>query len=195
MTKSETHVSVGLIEELTAEEIENRIWAAIDRAREQPSSIPDVDRLFASLKSEFQQIGVVADDPEEGERVCVGLMFMTLKMLMPTCKAIMGTFASQNGQQTESWGGLFEEQQRRAAELVGLYNEAIAHAKDEHEFLVRTGLATRVDFIVALACESDPSHSADFKVWLNRLEPYWHNNPKMTFAQARALWETDQRRA
>jgi len=61
------------------------------------------------------------------------------------------------------------------------------------EFLVRTGLATRADFIEALACESDSSRIADLKLRLDRLEPHRRNQPKMTFVEAQALWETDQR--
>jgi hypothetical protein len=42
---------------------------------------------------------------------------------------------------------------------------------------------------------TDPSRIADLKVWLDRLEPHWRNQPKMTFVEAQALWETEQRRA
>lgn len=58
---------------------------------------------------------------------------------------------------------------------------------------MRTGLATRADFIEALACESDSSRIEDLKLWLDRLDPHWRNQPKMTFVQAQALWEADQR--
>ncbi|MGA8058930.1 MAG: hypothetical protein WB999_11850, partial [Candidatus Binataceae bacterium] len=193
--------------------IETRIRAAIDRVREQSSSIPDIDQLFVSLKSDFPEIGIATDDPE-GERACIGLMLMTLKMLMPECKAIMETFAKKrnpkiaNAATKESrvislyravdgtWKHkLFNEQQRRAAELIILYKESVAPTKDEDQLLVRTGLATRADFIEALACESDSSCIADLKLWLDRLEPHWRSQPKMTFVEAQALWETDQRRA
>jgi hypothetical protein len=56
-------------------------------------------------------------------------------------------------------------------------------------------LATRADFIEALACEKDLSCSADLRLWLDRLEPHWRNQAKMTFVEARALWETNQRQA
>ncbi len=199
---------------MTAEDIESRIRAAIDRARAQSSSIPDVDRLFVSLKGDFPEIGIATDDSEEDERACSGLMLMTLKMLMPECKAIMETFAKKHGAKIANEATkesrvisldravdqtlrhrLFNQQQRRAAELISLYKEAVAHVKDEGELLVRTGLATRAYFIETLACESDPSRIADLKLWLNRLEPYWRNQPKMTFVEAQALWETDQRQA
>ena len=90
---------------------------------------------------------------------------------------------------------MFDEQQKRAAELITLYEESVAPTKDEDQFLVRTGLATRADFIEALACESDSSRIADLKLWLDRLEPHWRNQPKMTFVEAQALWETDQRQS
>jgi len=61
------------------------------------------------------------------------------------------------------------------------------------EFLVRTGLAIRADFIEALACESDSARIDDLKLWLDRLEPHWRNQPKMTFVEAHALWETSER--
>jgi hypothetical protein len=73
--------------------IETRIRAAIERVREQSSSIPDIDRLFVSLKSEFAEVGI-SDEPD-GERACIALMLLTLKMLMPECKAIMETFAQK----------------------------------------------------------------------------------------------------
>jgi hypothetical protein len=41
--------------------IETRIRAAIDRVREQSSSIPDIDRLFVSLKGEFRENGITGD--------------------------------------------------------------------------------------------------------------------------------------
>ena len=41
----------------------------------------------------------------------------------------------------------------------------------------------------------DSSRIADLKLWLDRLEPHWRNQPKMTFVEAQALWETDQRQA
>ena len=170
--------------------IETRIRAAIDRVREQSSSIPDIDRLFLSLKNDFPEIGIAADDPE-GERACLGLMLMALKMLMPECKAIMETLAKKrnpkiaNEATKESrvislhrtvngtWKRrLFNEQQRRAAELIILYKKSVAPAKDEDRPLVRTGLATRADLIEALACESDSSCLADLKLWLDWLEPY-----------------------
>jgi len=192
--------------------IETRIRAAIDRVREQSSSIPDIDRLFVSLKSEFPESGIT-DDPE-GERACIALMLLTLKMLMPECKAIAETFAKKRNSKTANaatkesrvislhravdgtWKHrLSDEQQRRAAELIILYNESVAPTKDEEQFLVRTGLATRADFIEALACESDSSCIADLKLWLDRLEPHWRNQPKMTFVEAQALWETDQRQS
>ena len=192
--------------------IETRIRAAIDRVRGQSSSIPDIDRLFISLRSEFQESGIT-DDPE-GERACIALMLLTLKMLMPECKAITETFAKKRNSKTANaatkesrvislhravdgtWKHrLSDEQQRRAAELIILYNESVAPTKDEEQFLVRTGLATRADFIEALACESDSSCIADLKLWLDRLEPHWRNQPKMTFAEAQALWETDQRQS
>jgi hypothetical protein len=87
----------------------------------------------------------------------------------------------------------FNEQQRRAAELISLYKKTVAPAKDEDRFLVRTGLATRADLIEALACEPDSACLADLKLWLDRLEPYWRNQPKMTLVEAQALWETDLR--
>src|SRR5215510_498271 len=74
--------------------IEIRIRTAIERAREQSSSIPDVERLFLSLKSDFPEIGISTGD-SEGERACIGLMLMTLKMLMPECKAIMEAYAAR----------------------------------------------------------------------------------------------------
>jgi hypothetical protein len=40
------------------------------------------------------------------------------------------------------------------------------------------------------------SHSSridDLKLWLDRLEPLWRNQPKMTFVEAQALWETSER--
>jgi hypothetical protein len=188
--------------------IETRIRAAIDRVREQSSSIPDIDRLFVSLKSDFLEIGIATDDPE-GERACIALMLLALKMLMPECKAIMETFAKKRNPKTATkesrvislhravdgtWKHrLFDEQQRRACELITLYKKSVAPTKDEDQVLVRTGLATRADFIEALACESDSSRIADLKLWLDRLEPHWRNRPKMTFVEAQALWETDQR--
>jgi hypothetical protein len=87
-----------------------------------------------------------------------------------------------------------DEQQKRAVELIVLYKKSVAPAKDE-DLLVRTGLVTRADFIEALACESDASRIADLKLWLERLEPHWRNQPKMTFVEAQALWETDQRQS
>jgi hypothetical protein len=191
--------------------IETRIRAAIERVREQSSSIPDIDRLFVSLKSEFAEVGI-SDDPE-GERACIALMLLTLKMLMPECKAIMETFAEKrNSNRTNAatkgsrvislqravdgtWKHRLDEQQRRAAELIVLYKKSVAPPKDEDQVLVRTGLATRADFIEALACESDPSRIADLKLWLERLEPHWRDQPKMTFVEAHALWETDQRQS
>src|SRR5215469_18702513 len=137
--------------------IETRIRAAIDRAREQSSSIPDVERLFLSLKSDFPEIGISSGD-SEGERACIGLMLMTLKMLMPECKAIMEAYAKKRDSKTASKGSrviplyraadgtwrqrLFDEQQRRAAELIDLYTENAAPTKEETQFLFRTGLAT-----------------------------------------------------
>ena len=88
---------------------------------------------------------------------------------------------------------LFDEQQRRACELITLYKKSVALTKDEDQVLVRTGLARRADFIEALACESDSSRIDDLKLWLDRLEPHWRNQPKMTFVEAQALWETDHR--
>ena len=79
--------------------IETRIRAAIDRVREQSSSIPDIDRLFVSLKSDFQEIGIVGDDPEGG-RACIALMLLAMKMLMPECKAIMETLAKKRDPKT-----------------------------------------------------------------------------------------------
>lgn len=191
--------------------IETRIRAAIDRVREQSSSIPDIDQLFVSLKSGFPEIGIVNDNAE-GERACIALMLLTLKMLMPECKTIMETFAKKRNSKTanaapkesrvislhraadRTWKHrLFDEQHKRAAELITLYEESVAPTKDEDQFLVRSGLATRADFIEALACESDSSRIADLKLWLDRLEPHWRNHPKMTFVEAQALWETDQR--
>jgi hypothetical protein len=191
--------------------IETRIRAAIDRVREQSSSIPDLDQLFVSLKSGFPEMGIVSDDPE-GERACIALMLLTLKMLMPECKTIMETFAKKRNSKTanaaakesrvislhrtadRTWKHrLFDEQQKRAAELITLYEESVAPTKDEDQFLVRTGLATRADFIETLACEADSSRVANLKLWLDRLEPYWRHHPKMTFVEAQALWETDQR--
>jgi hypothetical protein len=192
--------------------IETRIRAAIDRVREQSSSIPDIDQLFVSLKSDFLEIGIATDDPE-GERACIALMLLALKMLMPECKAIMETFAKKRNSKTANattkesrvislhravdgtWKHRLDEQQRRACELITLYKKSVAPTKDEDEFLVRTGLATRADFIEALACESDSSRIADLKLWLDRLEPHWRNQPKMTFVEAQALWETDQRQS
>ncbi len=191
--------------------IETRIRAAIDRVREQSSSIPDIDQLFVSLKSGFPEIGIVNDNAE-GERACIALMLLTLKMLMPECKTIMETFAKKRNSKTanaapkesrvislhrgadRTWKHrLFDEQHKRAAELITLYEESVAPTKDEDQFLVRSGLATRADFIEALACESDSSCIVDLKLWLDRLEPHWRNHPKMTFVEAQALWETDQR--
>jgi hypothetical protein len=79
--------------------IETRIRAAIDRVREQSSSIPDIDQLFVSLKSGFPEIGIVNDNAE-GERACIALMLLTLKMLMPECKTIMETFAKKRNSKT-----------------------------------------------------------------------------------------------
>jgi hypothetical protein len=191
--------------------IEIRIQAAIDRAREQSSSIPDVERLFLSLRSDFPEIGIPTDN-SEGERACIGLMLMTIKMLMPECKAIMEAYAKKRNPKTTkaetktsrvtplfrgadgTWRReLFNEQQRRAAELIELYTDTLAPTKEETQFLFRSGLATRADFIEALASESDPSCSADLKLWLDRLEPHWRDQPQMTLVEARALWETDQR--
>jgi hypothetical protein len=187
--------------------IETRIRAAIDRVREQSSSIPDIDRLFVSLKSDFQEIGIVSDDPEGG-RACIALMLLAMKMLMPECKAIMETLAKKRDPKTATkesrvislhravdgtWKHRFDEQQQRAAELIILYKKSVAPTKDDDQVLVRTGLATRADFIEALAFESDSSRIADLKLWLDRLEGYWRNRPKMTFVEAQALWETDQR--
>jgi len=186
--------------------IESRIRAAIERAREQSSSIPDVERLFLSLKSDFPEIGISNGD-SEGERACIGLMLMTLKMLMPECKAIMEAYSRKKPAKSKSVtkvsrvtplyraadGTWRQEQQRRAAELIDLYTGNLTPTKEETQFLFRSGLATRADFIEALACESDSLCSADLKLWLDRLEPHWHNKPKMTVAEARALWETDQR--
>jgi hypothetical protein len=191
--------------------IETRIRAAIDRAREQSSSIPDIERLFVSLKSDFPEIGISNGD-SEGERARIGLMLMTLKMLMPECKAIMEAHAKKQDPKTANpaiegsrviplyrvadgtWRQrLLNEQQRRAAELIDLYTDNVAPTKEETEFLFRTGLATRADFIEALACEKDSLCSADLQLWLDRLEPHWRNQPKMTFVEARALWETGQR--
>ena len=191
--------------------IEIRIRAAIERAREQSSSIPDVQPLFLSLKNDFPEIAIATGD-SEGERACIGLMLMTLKMLMPECKAIMEAYAKKQDPKTANaatkgsrviplyraadgtWRQrLFDEQQRRAAELIDLYTENVTPTKEETQFLFRTGLATRADFIEALACEKDSSCSADLRLWLDRLEPHWRNQPKMTFVEARALWETDQR--
>ena len=191
--------------------IESRIRTAIERAREQSSSIPDVERLFLSLKSDFPEIGISTGD-SEGERACIGLMLMTLKMLMPECKAIMEAYSQKKHAKTTkvatktsrvtplyrdadgTWRQeLFNEQQRRAAELIDLYTGSVTPTKEETHFLFRSGLATRADFIEALACESDSVCSADLKLWLDRLEPHWRNQPKMTVAEARALWETDQR--
>jgi hypothetical protein len=191
--------------------IEIRIQAAIDRAREQSSSIPDVERLFLSLRSDFPEIGIPTDN-SEGERACIGLMLMTIKMLMPECKAIMEAYAKKRNPKTTkaetktsqvtplfrgadgTWRReLFNEQQRRAAELIELYTDTLAPTKEETQFLFRSGLATRADFIEALASESDSSCSADLKLWLDRLEPHWRDQPQMTLVEARALWETDQR--
>jgi hypothetical protein len=187
--------------------IETRIRAAIDRVRERSSSIPDLDRLFVSLKSDFQEIGIVTDD-SEGERACIALMLLALKMLMPECKAIMETFAKKRDPKTATkesrvaslhravdgtWKHRLDEQQRRAAELIVLYKKSVVPTKDEDQVLVRIGLATRADFIEALACESDSSRIADLKLWLDRLEPHWRNQPRMTFVEAQALWETDKR--
>jgi len=193
--------------------IETRVRAAIDRAREQSSSIPDIERLFLSLKNDFPEIGISTGD-SEGERACIGLMLMTLKMLMPECKAIMEAYAKKQDPRSAkaatkgsrviplyraadgTWRQrLFDEQQRRAVELIDLYTENVAPTKEETQFLFRTGLATRADFIEALACESDSSCIADLRLWLDRLEPHWRNQPKMTLVEARALWETEQRRA
>ena len=193
--------------------IESRIRAAIDRARERSSSIPDIERLFLSLKNDFPEIGISTGN-SEGERACIGLMLMTIKMLMPECKAIMEAYAKRRNPKTVkaetktsrvtplfrgadgTWrGALFNEQQRRAAELIDLYTGSVAPTKEETRFLFRSGLATRADFIETLACESDSSCSADLKLWLDRLEPHWRNRPQMTLVEARALWETDQRQA
>jgi len=190
--------------------IETRIRAAIDRAREQSSSIPDIERLFVSLKDDFPEIGISTGD-SEGERACIGLMLMTLKMLMPECKAIMEAYAKRQKPKTANTASkasrviplyratdgtwrqrLVNEQQRRAAELIDLYTDNVAPTKEETEFLFRTGLARRADFIEALACEKDSSCSADLQLWLDRLEPHWHSQPKMTYVEARALWETAQ---
>ena len=192
--------------------IETRIRAAIDRVREQSSSIPDLDQLFVSLKSEFPEHRITGDP--EGERACIALMLLTLKMLMPECKATMETFAKKRNSKSANaapkgsrvislqravdgtWKHrLSDEQQRRAAELIILYKKSVAPTKDEGQFLVRTGLATRADFIEALACESDSSRVADLKLWLERLEPHWRDQPKMTFVEAYALWETNQRQS
>jgi|SRR5690348_6361581 hypothetical protein len=191
--------------------IETRIRAAIDRVRDQSASIPDINRLFISLKNDFPELGIATGDPED-ERACNGLMLMTLKMLMPECKAITETMAKKwnpklaNPATKDSRvislyrGGdgtwkhrLFNEQKRRAAELISLYQEVVASTKDENQFLLRTGLATRADLLQALACESDPARIADLELWLDRLEPYWQDQAKMNFVEAQALWETDQR--
>jgi len=191
--------------------IENRIRSAIDRVREQSSSIPDIDRLFLSLKNDFSEMGIATDDPE-GERACLGLMLMALRMLMPECKAIMETLAKKRNPKIANEATKesrvislhrtangtcnrrpFNEQQRRAAELISLYKKTVAPTKEEDRFLIRTGLATRADLIEALACEPDSACLADLKLWLDRLEPYWRNQPKMTFVEAQALWETDLR--
>ena len=193
--------------------IETRIRAAIERTREQSSSIPDVERLFISLKNDFPEIGISTGD-SEGERACIGLMLMTLKMLMPECKAIMEAYAKRQDPKTANTASkasrviplyratdgtwrqrLVNEQQRRAAELIDLYTDNVAPTKEETEFLFRTGLARRADFIEALACEKDSSCCADLQLWLDRLEPHWRNQPKMTFVEARATWETGQRQA
>src|SRR5262249_53013891 len=145
--------------------IEIRIRTAIERAREQSSSIPDVERLFLSLKSDFPEIGISTGDSQV-ERACIGLMLMTLKMLMPECKAIMEAYATKHDPKTAraatkasrviplyraadgTWRQrLFDEQQRRAAALIDLYTENVAPTKEETQFLFRTGLATRADFI------------------------------------------------
>jgi len=193
--------------------IEIRIRAAIDRAREQSSSIPDVERLFLSLRSDFPEIGI-RNGNSEGERACIGLMLMTIKMLMPECKAIMEAYAKRRNPKTAksetktsrvtplfrgadgTWRrNCFNEQQRRAAELIDLYTGSVTPTKEETQFLFRSGLATRADFIEALASEADSSCSADLKLWLDRLEPHWRNQPQMTLVEARALWETDHRQA
>ena len=79
--------------------IEIRIRAAIERAREQSSSIPDLQPLFLSLKNDFPEIAIATGD-SEGERACIGLMLMTLKMLMPECKAIMEAYAKKQDPKT-----------------------------------------------------------------------------------------------
>ena len=167
--------------------IETRIRAAIDRVREQSSSIPDIDQLFVSLKSGFPEIGIVNDNAE-GERACIALMLLTLKMLMPECKTIMETFAKKRNSKTANAAP-------KESRVISLHRAVDGTWKHRlfDDFLVRTGLATRADFIEALACESDSSCIVDLKLWLDRLEPHWRNHPKMTFVEAQALWETDQR--
>ena len=108
-----------------------------------------------------------------------------MKMLMPECKAIMETFAKKRNPKTAT-------KESRLVSLRRAVDGTWKHSLFD-EFLVRTGLATRADFIEALACESDSSRIADLKLWLDRLEPHWRNQPKMTFVEAQALWETDQR--
>jgi hypothetical protein len=157
---------------------------SIDWARQQSSSIPDADRLFVSRKTDFPEIGTAIDDPGEGERACAGIMLMTLKMLMPECNAIVEMFVKKQGAKIANEVTkesrvispdrtadetlkhiLFSEQQGRAIELISMYKEAVGRAKNEDEFLMRLGLATRSDFFEALACESDPSRIADLKLW------------------------------
>jgi hypothetical protein len=106
-------------------------------------------------------------------------------MLMPECKAIMETFAKKRNPKTAT----------KESRVISLHRAVDGTWKHRlfDEFLVRTGLATRADFIEALACESDSSCIADLKLWLDRLEPHWRNQPKMTLIEAQALWETDQR--
>jgi len=106
-------------------------------------------------------------------------------MLMPECKAIMETLAKKRNPKTAT----------KESRVISLHRAVDGTWKHRlfDEFLVRTGLATQADFIEALACESDSSCIADLKLWLDRLEPHWRNQPKMTFIEAQALWETDQR--
>jgi hypothetical protein len=125
--------------------------------------------LFASLKIEFQEIGVVSDDPEEGERACAGLMLMTLKMLMPECKGIMETFAKKQSVEiaskaTKESGAilldrpvdeilrrrLFNEQQKRAAELIGRAQRARMNLSCE--------LAWRRGLILSRRWRANPIH-------------------------------------
>ena len=107
---------------------------------------------------------------------------LILKMLMPECKAIMKTFAKKRNSKTANAA----TKESRVVSLRRAVDGTWKHRLCD-EFLVRTGLATRADFIEALACESDSSRIDDLKLWLYRLEPHWRNQPKMTFVEAQAL--------